>query len=273
MRLVRFEQGMIPAFLRLADREGWIAGSWELEFLLSGYPHYCWCAVDSNDQPVGFITGIRHEKSGWIGNLVVAQNFRGRGIGEALFLKTLEGLKRDRVATIWLTASETGLQLYKRHGFRGRDTIIRWSGNGAVRHSAIGADTDAYDIGECCEIDRAGWGDRRRGLLLATAARGRMVGEACGYAVLQPVGSMMQLGPFSARNGQAAGRLLAEALRQVEDGQAICVDVPAENRAAGRLYHRSGLRIVGRTKLMYVGRKPEYRSELIFGLATMGSCG
>jgi hypothetical protein len=31
--------------------------------------------------------------------------------------------------------------------------------------------------------------------------------------------------------------------------------------------------VSGTTELMYAGARPDYRPELIYGLATMGSCG
>jgi hypothetical protein len=33
------------------------------------------------------------------------------------------------------------------------------------------------------------------------------------------------------------------------------------------------MRVTGSTELMYAGVKPDYRPEMLYGLATMGSCG
>ena len=273
MKLSPFIPALIPHFLGLADQEGWVADQWEFDFLLSSNPNCCWCAIDHDEHPVGFVTAIRHGRSGWIGNLIVADASRGSGIGNALFLRAVEALRGDGVVTVWLTASEMGKGMYERHGFRAVDTVIRWSGGEAVRHPEGTGDSGGWDFESCCAIDSSAWGDRRRELLAAVMQRGAVISEPGGHAVLQPVGGMMQLGPYTAGDASVAGRLLDRALRQVTAGRRLCIDVPASNRAAGRLYSRRRLRMTGVTTLMYAGEKPEYRPKFIFGLATMGSCG
>ena len=83
----------------------------------------------------------------------------------------------------------------------------------------------------------------------------------------------MHFGPFSSVDSGGAGRLLEAASRNVAFGTKVFVDAPASNRAALRMYNRKRMKIVGSNLLMYAGKKPAYRPELIYGLATMGSCG
>jgi hypothetical protein len=94
-----------------------------------------------------------------------------------------------------------------------------------------------------------------------------------GFVVIQPTGAAQQLGPFSALDSGTAEQLLDDALRTVPMGMKVYSDVPASNRAALRMFNRKQMRIAGSNELMYAGRKPVYRSEYIYGLATMGSCG
>jgi hypothetical protein len=67
--------------------------------------------------------------------------------------------------------------------------------------------------------------------------------------------------------------LLDAALHRIPLGSKIYLDSPASNRAALRMFNRRRLRIAGTTELMYAGLCPDYRPELLYGLATMGSCG
>ncbi len=269
-----FRQEDVPGFLDLADREGWIAEAWEFDFLLSVFPGGCFTARDEDGTPCGYVTSVRHEMSGWIGNLIVAEGARGSGVGTALFRAALGALTGAGAATCWLTASPSGKALYERHGFRAIDTIIRWCGVGRQRHAArhpreVGAGT-ALSFGG---IDLMAWGDRRDGLLQAVTQRGTMLKEEDGFLVVQPSGADRQLGPFASLDDGCAARLFDEALAVVPRGGKYYLDVPMSNRAAARLLRRRGAREAGSAELMYAGARPAYRGEYLYGLATMGSCG
>jgi hypothetical protein len=91
--------------------------------------------------------------------------------------------------------------------------------------------------------------------------------------VVQPCGADLQLGPFSALDSRSAEYLCDAALGSVPQETRIYIDAPLSNRSAVRLFNRRGMQVTGSTVLMYAGDKPDYRPELLYGLATMGSCG
>lgn len=274
MRVEPFCTADIGHFLQLAAGEGWVAEPWEFEFHLSAFPQGCFVACDDNGEIAGFVTSLLHQRSGWIGNLVVAERFRGRGVGTALFRSALEVLRMDGAQTIWLTASKSGAPLYGKHGFRRIDTVVRRVGTGRPRHGLNARQSHWKASGIlACGIDCQGWGDRRDALLAATVGRGRLLLEGSGFAAVQPCGAAWQLGPFSALDSGTSERLLDTALCSLPNGAKIFVDSPAANRAAMRMFSRKKMRISGTTELMYAGIRPDYRPELVYGLATMGSCG
>lgn len=274
MILEPFRTEDITFFLRLAAEEGWVAEAWELEFLLSRFPQGCCAARTDSGETAGFVTSLRHERSGWIGNLIVRPEYRGRGIGEALFRMALERLRESGVETVWLTASKAGMPLYRKSGFTRIDTIIRWSGNGRQQHAAPRAMAAGTAVDPLLnDIDGLVWGDRRAALLSVTAGRGRLMRRESGFVVIQPCGDAWQLGPFSAPGYRTADALLKTALHAIPYETPVCLDAPASNRTALLLFNRSRMRISGSAELMYAGVKPAYRPELLYGLATMGSCG
>jgi hypothetical protein len=110
-------------------------------------------------------------------------------------------------------------------------------------------------------------------LLAATADRGRLLLKESAFLVIQPCGVDMQLGPFSALNCDSAEYLCDAALDSVPQETRLYIDAPLSNRSAVRLFSRRGMRITGSTELMYAGAKPDFRPEMLYGLATMGSCG
>jgi ribosomal protein S18 acetylase RimI-like enzyme len=274
MTVEPFRTDDIAPFLRLATAEGWVAEPWEFEFLLAEFPHGCFAARGDNGETTGYVTSLGLQRSGWIGNLLVAQPFRGRGVGKALFRKALEALRAAGTQTIWLTASKSGTPLYEKHGFRRIDSIIRWVGAGRQRRG-VHADTSEHDplLASSHHLDTRTWGDRREVLLKATAHRGQILQNESGFIVRQPCGEAVQFGPFASLDTQSAVRLFDEALGAVAAETRIFLDVPRSNRGASRLLNRRKMRVCGSSELMYAGTRPDYHPELLYGLATMGSCG
>jgi ribosomal protein S18 acetylase RimI-like enzyme len=274
MTIEPFRPDDIAVFLRMAAAECWLAEPWEFAFLLAEFPEGCLCVRDGEGRGIAFVTSLRHEESGWIGNLIVSEGFRGKGIGEALFREALQALHAAGVGTFWLTASKAGKTLYEKYGFSSLDAVVRWSGAGRRRHAGHMRSTyrDDSSISVSC-IDRQAWGDRRDALLAVTTGRGRLLLEESAFMVVQPCGADIQFGPFSALDSSSANYLYNAALGSVPRETRVHIDAPLSNRSAVRLFSRRGMRISGSTELMYAGVKPDYRPEMLYGLATMGSCG
>jgi len=274
MTIEPFQQADIAAFMELAAAEGWVAEPWEFAFLLAVFPQGCFCVRGRDRKGIAFVTALRHEKSGWIGNLIVSEGFRGRGIGEALFMKAVKALRGAGVGTLWLTASNSGKSLYEKYGFNRLDAVVRWSGTGRRRHVGHTRSPcrEESSTSVSC-IDRQAWGDRRDALLAVTAGRGQLLLEESAFMVIQPCGADIQLGPSSALDSGAAECLCDAALGSVPQETRVYIDAPLSNRSAMRLFCRRGMRITGSTELMYAGVKPDYRPDMLYGLATMGSCG
>jgi len=269
MTIEPFRKEDVPRFLGLAAAENWVAEPWEFDFLLSTFPAGCLAVRDETNVAIGFVTSLRHDASGWIGNLIVDRRHRGRGVGEALFLGALDSLRDAGVGTFWLTASNMGKALYEKHGFNSTDTIIRWTGTVGAPTGPVPVVTGMWDAG----LDRLGWGDRRDGLLTATSRRGAVLAGDAAFAVIQPCGRAVQVGPFSALSPDRAAGLLDKALNSLTFGMTVYIDAPACNHTAVSLLQERGFWDHGTNVLMYAGVKPAYRPEYIYGLATMGSCG
>ncbi|CAH2029868.1 GNAT family N-acetyltransferase [Trichlorobacter ammonificans] len=267
MRIARFTPDDIHPFLALAKDEGWISHRRELAFLLERSPNGCLVCHEDN-QALGFVTAVRHERSGWIGNLLVRPGSRGRGIGSALFRQAMEVLALEGAVTVWLTASAAGRPLYERNGFRCCDTIRRWERDGAGRpkHPAT-----TPLLPDWRAIDYLGWGDARDALLGYAAAGGSALGAEQGFLMLQPLGGCSQIGPFGALVGSTAEALLDQVVAASEER--LLLDVPAANRAAPRMLTARRFTVMGEADLMYAGKPPAYHPECIYGLASMGSIG
>jgi GNAT superfamily N-acetyltransferase len=268
LALDRFREGDVPGFLSLADREGWVCDEWEFNFLLAAADAGCF-VLRAAGEAVAFVTTCRHERSAWLGNLLVAPDWRGKGLGRRLMEASLSLLDGTGTATTWLTASAEGKPLYEKLGFRACDEIRRWRGTGSVG-SIVG--TARSPLAEVLELDRLGWGDRRERLVQATKARGALLSLPGGFLVVQGTGAGVQLGPWGGE-AQVAEPLLGQGLAVAGKGTPLFLDSPAGNRAAERLLAAAGLSVSGTTVLMYRGEKPAYRPAGVYALASMGSMG
>jgi len=268
MTVMPFNNAQIACFLSSALREGWLTDQQELQFLLHTCPDGC-LVFFSEDQPAGFITSLRYEKSAWIGNLLVLAEYRHRGIGRVLIEKVLDYLERSGCETVWLTASAQGAHLYRSLGFRQIDEVQRWKG---IANLPVKSDEPACSS-TVAEIDSSGWGDSRPALYdLLTESRAVMTG-ADGFLACYRSGENLCIGPWGARSSEAAARLLSAAIGHEAAGKDTFCDAPAGNRAAGELLRSKGFSVSGTTLLMYRGKAPAYRAETVYALASMGSYG
>jgi len=271
MRLDRFIAADIPAFLALADQEGWICTPAEFDFLLRIFPAGC-CTIRQEGTPVAFITSIRYGTSGWIGNLIVDPDLRGQGVGRQLMEAALAALQRAGAESVWLTASQQGAPLYARLGFATVDTIRRWQGTGAVAQaSADKLSQSAYR--KMVSIDRHGWGDRRASILCDSLVAGACRSLDNGFIVTRPAPNGIQIGPWSALTADTATRLLHASFSPDPSASPVVLDLPEGNRHATDLLGRSGFSTIGSTLLMCRGALPPFHPETIYALASMGSMG
>lgn len=257
----------ISSFLELAQDEGWISGRWEFEFLLRSFPQGCFVWREGGEA-LGFLSSVKHGKSGWIGNLLVRPEARRHGIGRALMERAVSALLKSGVETIWLTASEEGAGLYHKLGFAVIDSVQRWTGCAALNDAAC---PDPLDLESVRAVDRVGWGDRRESLLEVTCSRGRLHASSGGFICGQQWDDALQIGPWGCLIHSQAAQLMDQLL--VAGEGKVFLDVPAGNFSANDLLLRRGFAVKGGALLMYLGHHPLYQPGNIFALASMGSMG
>lgn len=264
----QFLESDVACFVALAKEEGWITGNWELDFLRRAFPEGCLVWRESG-KTLGYITSIKHENSGWIGNLLVTKEARGQGVGSRLMQGALDALIKKETATIWLTASPKGLGIYRKLGFVTIDSVTRWEGEGKADSGLLASAAFEYEV--IRQVDRAGWGDRRRALLEITCSRGRTYSGKHSFLCCQPWEEGTQLGPWGSLSASEAEPLLDLALADCSGR--VFLDVPAANLTAAGLLARRGFTICGHNTLMYLGAPPGFDAGKVFALASMGSMG
>jgi len=141
--------------------EGWVS---EDKTTLEGFflkdPKGCLLAEDKG-QPVGICVATFYGNSGFIGELIVRPEARGRGVGAEL-LKHGVGILNDRGAeTIYLDGVVKAVELYERNGFHKVCRSRRFSGHLPGKPSSNVRRMAMSDLDQVCAIDKLSFGADR----------------------------------------------------------------------------------------------------------------
>ncbi|MHA1785527.1 MAG: GNAT family N-acetyltransferase [Candidatus Helarchaeota archaeon] len=103
--------------LGLIKIEKWGTTRQELEDLLNFSSNSAFLSA-VNQEPIGMIFTISYDNFGFIGNLIVREEFRNQGIGQQLMQKAIKHLKKSGNSIIMLDGVPAAVDLYHRLGFR-----------------------------------------------------------------------------------------------------------------------------------------------------------
>jgi len=258
-------------FLALARDEGWRVPKNELALYrgtLAGSAY----VLRAGEEVRGFVTAVAHEKSGWIGNLIVPRDCRGFGYGALLFDHAVALLERQGVRQLWLTASPEGRPIYEKRGFAAVDGIVRWTLKAEGGELAGGE--GQRDGASLLAGDRAVWGESRHRMLSPLAKEGQVF--ACGgtIALLQSGRGMQVLGPWLSAQlcPQENRRVLLSVLAAAAQRCELVTDV-VESSPLQALLRAAGFTRQGRCDLMLRGAPGEVRLTQLVALASLGSMG
>lgn len=221
-----------------------------------------------HDRVTGVSYAVSFGPTGWIGNVAVDPDARGRGLGTAVSQAAMDWLRQAGVTTMLLTATELGRPIYERLGFaddgvcyglwtRGRQPLPAADGGAGV---APGRVADAL------RQDAQATGEDRGSFLGTFAARVRTpAGGAAGtgYRIALPWGR----GPVVASGPDAARVLVTDMLRTAPDQS---LSFPESNAAATELAAALGFRLTRRCTRMRLGPPVRgFRPERIFNVFSL----
>ena len=126
----------IPFAVGMTDIERWGYLPADFRRLISFEPDGCFVAW-VNDRPVGMITSTSYNNYAFIGSLIVRQESRGEGIGEALMKKAVDHLTEKRIETIELDGVFAAVSLYRRLGFKDKYLSLRFVRDAADEYGEL----------------------------------------------------------------------------------------------------------------------------------------
>lgn len=272
------EEGDIPFALEAATREGWHSSAASFRVHLRHDPGGCFIAT-LGDGPVGLVTTTRFPRTGWIGNLIVDPDQRRQGLGTRLMEHALGHLAAGGCDTVRLEADPLGVGIYRRLGFADEFDSPRFRREaGGDRPAVDPVPLEMTDLPALRSFDAPWFGEDRGELLrlflseVRAAYRVPRRGDLAGYLMAQPSLQGLRLGPWVAREPQAAADLLHMVLADLPD-EALVVALPGPNHAGCDLLRECGF--VSTPSSLRMRRGPPVamgQPEAIFGLAS-GACG
>ena len=239
--------------------------------LLSLAPDGCF-AIDCDGHVVATATALCYGRDlAWIGMVLTAPDYRGRGFGRRLMQHVLEFLDCKAVRSIGLDATDMGERLYSALGFRPVCMIERWacpSANIGNCDSTLPAIEEVWSgpFSFDREFDREAFGADRMELL--TSLSGCM--SACigrrSFAMGRPGSGAAYFGPCVCQDADDARALAAWFLAK-HIGDPVYWDLLPENEVAVRIAGELGFAPVRRLKRMMIGDVPGSGDGLVYAIA------
>ena len=156
---------MQPADLHFAAQctaaEGWLGEDYfALQSFYLSDPTGCFLA-ELSGRPVGIGIATSYGQSGFIGELIVRPEDRGKGIGTALLRYSVDYLRRRGARTIYLDGMPKAVPLYERNGFRKICRSLRFSGKMSSVPTPHVRSIQNADLDLVCALDRRAFGADR----------------------------------------------------------------------------------------------------------------
>ncbi len=227
--------------------EGWVSEDRPtLEGFFMHDPEACFIAED-HGRLVGMCIATDYGSSGFIGELIVQPEARGRGVGAWLLNHSVQVLFDRGVETIYLDGVVKAVSLYQRHGFRKVCRSWRYSGHLFGRSSSEVKPMDPRYIDQVCAIDRMAFGADRSFFL---RRRVELYPELCfvmtdgelpiGYIMGRGAADWVAAGPWVMLEAAQNPLQLLTAFALAAGGRAISLGILETNQAACNLVRSLG---------------------------------
>jgi ribosomal protein S18 acetylase RimI-like enzyme len=248
--------GCILRSMQLADltfaaactaAEGWASETLAtFEAFYQHDPNGCFLA-ELTGRPAGICIATPYGRSGFVGELIVHPEARGRGIGAALLNHAVEYLRKRGAETVYLDGVVKAVPLYERNGFRKICRSLRFSGTLKGESHPDVRPMQTNDLPAVFALDQHAFGADRSFLL---ARRLQLFPELCrvmvedgklaGFILGRRGEGRAAAGPWViAQEARAPLRLLESLARQVGE-VSFGVGILETNRRAAELIRSLG---------------------------------
>jgi len=239
------------------------------EDIIPWFRFYCknsFCSpvvVEDNQSVIGIGTAISNGYSGWLAQIVVDENHRGKGIGYDITDHLIQILRSGGARTIHLIATDMGFPLYKKMGFQTITEYLFFRGTYKVdkhQHDNI-RPYHKKDLTRIIKIDQSVSGENRMKMLEKFSSNilvFKKNNNITGY-FYQDFGE----GMIIALNQESGIELLK---LKLQSGKIKTV-VPAENDLCVEFLEEIGFEHYTTSRRMILGKDFDWKPECIYSRA------
>jgi GNAT superfamily N-acetyltransferase len=241
MIIRRMRESDLDFVVECITGEGWLG---ETEHVIRGFLQYDsdGCLVGEEDgRRVGMCVGVSYGECGFLGELIVVKDQRGRGLGRQLLEYCVEYLHNRGCRSVYLDGDYPAVRIYERVGFRHVCRSLRFLGQVQERpHEHVRPMTLA-DIDIVSRIDKEVFGADRRFFL---EYRLRLFPRLCrtvitdgaisGFGLGQPGNGVISIGPWVVLDGVERPADLLESIAAEADGRKLRLGILETNSRALR---------------------------------------
>jgi predicted N-acetyltransferase YhbS len=225
---------------------GWGNTADDVLRMISYEPGGCFVAsMDGED--VGMVGSIGYGEMGYLGNLIVRPEHRGRGIGATFINTAMEHLLDSGVKSIRLDAVPKGVPLYERLGFRVEGLSLRFTGLATETGSTGCGRMMESDLPEVSDLDLRLFGAPRGRVLRRVHADfpglcfvAREGSRLVGYIMAKEGEGRTRVGPWICEPESGVAEELLHRLMDEVLGSTLWAGVPEGNHGSVDILERNG---------------------------------
>jgi predicted N-acetyltransferase YhbS len=245
----------------IANTVNWDMAEEDFEFMLKLEPRGCFVLFEDSER-IGIVTTISFGKIGWLGNLTVSENHRGKGAGALLAGHAINYLKSKKVKTVALYSYLNAIPFYHKLGLKDNSEFIVLKGNRLPFRSISGtrqaAKSEAQKI---VEFDSRCLGFSRAKLLKPLLLNSNNLAfvtvdneNLVGYAIAKVYDDTAQIGPVVCAEGRVGVAInLFSAIIDRLKGFEISACVPEEQKTLLDMLIQQGCHEDFRVARMFLG--------------------
>ncbi|WP_009962026.1 GNAT family N-acetyltransferase [Verrucomicrobium spinosum] len=275
--IVTMSPSQVPYAIQLAAAEGWNPGLQDAATFLAADPEG-FLMAELEGEPVGCISAVSYPGGfGFIGLYIVEREYRGCGIGRALWRKAMQRLRGTNIGLDGVVAMQ---DTYAKSGFKLAYRNVRYTASDLPSPGTLPDDIrlmPAADVpfADLVAYDRRFFPSERQAFLRAWIRQPDAVALTAlgreglrGLGVLRRCREGHKVGPLFADSGEIAKLLLLSLASQRNSTGPVMLDVPEVNPAAVALAEEAGMQVTFETARMYTGDPPLVDLGGIFGVTT-----
>jgi len=201
-----------------------------------------------------------HNNVSWLGNIIVRESYRNKGIGNAITTHLVDFSKSKGIDSILLFATELGLPVYRKIGFQYDSSYLFFKSDNPIKIDSLSRNISPIvnsDYARILELDYRITGEKREKLLTPALKTGfKFQAEKLEGIYLPDFGKGLILS-----DTETAGIELLK-YRLSQDNSPVCI--PGTNTAATHLFRLLGLYEYKRSPRLFFNRDINWDPQKIY---------